>query len=142
MADDMGYSDLGCYGGEINTPNIDQLAQSGVRFTQIHNCPRCSPTRASLMTGNYPQAVGINYLGESLDKNAATIAEVLKESGYHTGMAGKWHLSQTKTLDDPAKQMEWLAHRIDHGPFAPLETYPCNRGFEEHWGTIWAVVDY
>ncbi len=142
MLDDSGYSDLGCYGGEIQTPNIDQLAQTGMRFTQMHNCARCCPTRASLLTGLYPQSAGINGMGVNLNMNAATIAEVLKENGYHTGMTGKWHLSTTKALKDKTEHLRWLAHRADHGPFSPLENYPCNRGFEEHWGVIWGVVDY
>ena len=142
MLDDMGYSDLGCYGGEIQTPNIDKLAKTGVRFTQMHNCARCCPTRASLMTGIYPQAAGINGMGVNLNMNAATIAEVLKENGYHTGMTGKWHLSTTKGLDNKNEQLRWLAHRSDHGSFSPLGNYPCNRGFEEHWGVIWGVINF
>ncbi len=142
MLDDMGFSDLGCYGGEIQTPNIDNLAAEGVRFMQMHNCARCCPTRASLLTGHYPQKAGINGMGVNLSMNAATIAEVLKENGYHTGMTGKWHLSRTKPVDDPMEQLRWMAHRVDYGPFSPLENYPCNRGFEEHWGVIWGVVNY
>jgi arylsulfatase len=140
--DDMGYSDLGCYGGEVQTPNIDNLAVTGIRFTQMHNCARSCPSRGSLMTGLYAQAAGINGMGVNLNLNAATIAEVLKDNGYHTGMVGKWHLSDTKSLKDPKEQLRWLAHRTEHGPFAPLWSYPCNRGFEEHWGTIWGVVNY
>ena len=142
MLDDMGYSDLGCYGGEIQTPNMDYLAVKGVRFTQMHNCARCCPTRASLLTGHYPQQAGINGMGVNLSMNTATIAEVLKQAGYHTGMTGKWHLSQTKPLENPDAQLQWLANRTNNGPFSPLENYPCNRGFEEHWGVIWGVVNY
>lgn len=142
LADDMGYSDLGCYGGEIHTPNLDQLAKSGVRFTQFYNCARCCPTRGSLLTGQYPQSVGIRGMGVNLNRNAATIAEVLKSNGYHTGMTGKWHLSLTKPLDNKEEHLRWLAHRSEHGPFSPLENYPCNRGFEEHYGFIWGVVNY
>jgi len=142
MVDDMGFSDLGCYGGEINTPNIDKLAEEGIRFTQMHNCARCCPTRAALLTGQYPQKAGINGMGVNLSMNTATIAEVLQENGYHTGMTGKWHLSTTRGMDDHIQQLEWLAHRRENGPFSPLENYPCNRGFDEHWGVIWGVVDY
>ncbi len=142
MVDDMGFSDLGCYGGEIQTPNIDQLASEGVKFTQMYNCARCCPTRASLMTGHYPQAAGIDGMGVSLNKNAATIAEILKDNGYHTGMTGKWHLSETKALSNSEEHLKWLAHQVDYSPFAPVDTYPYNRGFEEHWGTIWGVVNY
>ncbi|MFB6342750.1 sulfatase-like hydrolase/transferase [Saccharicrinis sp. FJH62] len=142
MADDMGYSDLGCYGGEIQTPNIDSLAASGIRFTQMYNCARCCPTRGSLLTGQYPQNIGITGMGVNLDMNAATIAEVLRDNGYHTGMTGKWHLSETKALSSSSEHLKWLAHQVDYSPFAPVETYPSNRGFEEHYGVIWGVVDY
>ncbi len=142
LLDDMGYSDLGCYGGEIRTPNIDRLAAEGVRFTQMHNSARCCPTRASLLTGQHPQAAGINGMGVNLSMNTATIAEVLKANGYRTGMTGKWHLSTTKALPDKNEHLRWLAHRSEHGPFSPLENYPCNRGFQEHWGVIWGVVNY
>jgi arylsulfatase A-like enzyme len=142
MADDLGYSDIGCYGGEIQTPNLDELAKKGMRFTQFYNAARCCPTRASLLTGKYPHQVGLAQNGRTLFRNAATIAEVLKENGYHTGMAGKWHLSQTKRLDDPEEQLRWLSHQKDEDSFAPIESYPYNRGFEEHWGVIWGVVNY
>ena len=142
MADDLGYSDIGCYGGEIETPNLDGLAAEGVRFTQFHNAARCCPTRASLLTGKYPHQVGLDKNGQSLSANAATIAEVLKANGYHTGMAGKWHLSETKGLESKDEQLLWLSHRKDSSIFAPLETYPSNRGFEQHWGVIWGVVNF
>ncbi|MGM0377409.1 MAG: arylsulfatase [Bacteroidota bacterium] len=142
MTDDMGYSDLGCYGGEIETPNIDGLAQQGIRFTQMYNAARCCPSRASLLTGHYAQNAGIDGMGVNLARNTPTIAEILKDYDYHTGMTGKWHLSETQPLDEHEKQLNWLANRTDHGPFAPLETYPSNRGFEEHWGVIWGVVNF
>lgn len=142
LTDDMGYSDLGCYGGEIQTPNIDRLAAQGIRFTQFYNCARCCPSRASLLTGQYAQKAGINAMGVNLNRNAATIAEVLKANNYHTGMVGKWHLSTTKALENNKEHLRWLAHRSDHGPFSPLANYPCNRGFEEHYGVIWGVVNY
>jgi arylsulfatase A-like enzyme len=105
MADDLGYSDLGCYGSEIQTPNIDKLASTGIRFTQFYNAARCCPSRASLLTGQYPHKVGINGMGVNLNRNAATIAEVLKENGYHTGMTGKWHLSLTKALENKEEHL-------------------------------------
>ena len=86
MADDMGFSDIGCYGGEVRTPNLDGLARRGIRFTQCYNNAKCGPTRASLLTGMYSQQVG-----EGRMSKAVTIAEVLKGAGYRTLMAGKWH---------------------------------------------------
>ena len=142
MVDDMGYSDPGCYGGEINTPNIDKLAENGVRFTQFYNASRCCPTRASLLTGLYPHQVGLTHNGNSLTKNCVTIAEALKEAGYNTGMTGKWHLSKTLARSDRNEQLSWLAHKADYGIFGPLDSYPCNRGFDEHWGIIWGVVNF
>ncbi len=142
MADDLGYSDIGCYGGEIHTPNLDGLAANGIRFTQFYNAARCCPTRAALLTGKYPHQVGLDRNGQTLSRNAATIAEILKENGYHTGMAGKWHLSRTEALKNHEEQLLWLSHRLDSSIFAPVESYPHNRGFEEHWGVIWGVVDY
>jgi len=101
LADDLGYSDLGCYGGEIRTPNLDALAAGGLRYTQIYNCTRCCPSRASLLTGLYPHQAGIGamtgdqgqpgYRG-SLQPNCVTFAQVLKTAGYRTAMVGKWHV--------------------------------------------------
>jgi arylsulfatase A-like enzyme len=101
LADDLGYSDLACYGGEIRTPHLDALAAGGLRFTQFYNCTRCCPSRASLLTGLYPHQAGIGdmtgdqgqpgYRG-SLQPNCVTFAQVLKRAGYQTAMAGKWHV--------------------------------------------------
>ncbi|QDT45227.1 Arylsulfatase [Gimesia alba] len=121
LADDLGYSDLGCYGGEIKTPHIDALAAGGVRFTQLYNSARCCPTRASLMTGLYPSQAGIGdfttpkpnrkrgpgYLGR-LNNRCATLAEVLKPAGYGCYYVGKWHMHP--------------------------ETGPIKRGFDEFYG--------
>ncbi|MDO5571331.1 MAG: arylsulfatase [Bacteroidales bacterium] len=148
LADDLGYSDLGCYGGEINTPNIDMLAKEGLRFNSFYNTSRSCPTRASLLTGLYQHQAGIGrmtfndnlpgYKG-TLSHNAVTIAEVLKDNGYHTGMIGKWHIAETPLRKD---QREWLAHHVYHEEFADKVNYPVNRGFENFYGTIYGVVDY
>lgn len=142
MADDLGYSDLGCYGGEIKTPHLDELASNGIRFTQFYNAARCCPSRASLLTGKYPHQVNLALNGRDLAKDAPTIAEVLRESGYNTGMTGKWHLSQTRGIGNHERQLKWLSHQTDSTVYAPLDTYPVNRGFDEHWGVIWGVVNY
>src|SRR5438105_2471986 len=109
LVDDMGYSDIGCYGGEIHTPNLDKLAQEGVRFTQFHNTARCCPTRAALLTGLYPHQAGVGHMTEEhrdaqgrvlpgysgrLNDQCLTIAEALKGAGYFTAMSGKWHVGQ------------------------------------------------
>ena len=144
VVDDMGYSDLGCFGGEVESPNLDALAASGMRFTQFYNSGRSCPSRAQLMTGRYAQTVGITGMGQSLTRDCVTIPEVLREAGYHTGMSGKWHLSLTKGIGNKEDQMKWLSHQstFNNRPFAPIETYPCNRGFDQHWGTIWGVTDH
>jgi arylsulfatase A-like enzyme len=105
LVDDMGFSDLGCYGGEIETPNLDALAGGGLRFTQFYNTARCSTTRASLLTGLYPHQAGMGYLDGlklpqsrgthgRLHDRCVTMAEVLGGAGYHTSIVGKWHLGQ------------------------------------------------
>ena len=108
VADDLGFSDLGCYGGEIDTPNLDQLAGEGMRFTQFYNCAVCVTTRAALYTGMYPRL----GTGKLLQPNMVTIGAVLKKAGYQTAMTGKWHLGS-----------------------AP-ETQPINRGFDEYYGLL------
>lgn len=105
LVDDMGFSDIGCYGGEIPTPNIDQLAANGLRFTQFYNTGRCCPTRASLLTGLYSHQAGIGamtadqgvagYRGR-LNEDCTTFAEVLRGAGYFTAMSGKWHVGQNQ----------------------------------------------
>jgi arylsulfatase A-like enzyme len=127
MADDMGYSDIGCYGGEIKTPNLNRLTDRGIRFTHFHNQARCCPTRASLLTGLYPHQTGIGhmmtdrgvdgYRGD-LNKNCVTIAEVLKLAGYSAYMSGKWHV--TRFLENDGPKHNW----------------PLQRGFDRYFGTI------
>ncbi len=107
LADDLGFSDLGCYGGEIRTPNLDALAADGLRFTQCYNCSRCCPSRAALLTGLYPHQAGVGSMTTSrpgrgegyrgaLNEHCATIAEVLGAVGYRTAAAGKWHVSDAE----------------------------------------------
>ncbi|WP_039865979.1 sulfatase-like hydrolase/transferase [Pedobacter sp. BAL39] len=151
LADDLGYSDLGAYGGEIQTPNIDFLANQGLKFKNFYNTSRCCPTRAALLTGLYNHEAGIGqmtaktqkpgYLGRLTD-HAVTLAEVLKASGYHTAMSGKWHVSNTSEQKDPAAQLNWLNHQETHPYFSPIDQYPTNRGFERYFGTIWGVIDF
>ena len=103
LVDDMGFSDLGCYGSEISTPNLDGLAANGLRFTQFYNTARCCPSRASLLTGLYPHQAGVGWMTHDqglpgyrgqLNDNCVTIAEVLRNAGYFTAMSGKWHVGQ------------------------------------------------
>ena len=131
MLDDMGYSDLGCYGGEIETPNIDTLAKNGVKFSQFYNSGRCCPTRASMLTGLYPHRSGVGHMASrdygfkgykgELRPEAATIAENLKAAGYDTWMAGKWHLS-----------INWSQDGSKHN-------WPLQRGFDKFYGTLIAA---
>jgi len=123
MSDDMGYSDIGCYGSEIQTPVLDSLAANGLRFTQFYNTARCCPTRACLLTGLYPHQSGVGWMMSnqrtegyqgSLHRNCRTIAEVLRTAGYSTYMTGKWHVTP------PNRKEHW----------------PLQRGFDRFYGTI------
>ena len=129
MSDDMGYSDIGCYGGEIRTPNLDRLANDGLRFTQFYNTARCCPTRACLLTGLYPHQAGVGHMMEDrgfdgyrgdLNRNCVTIAEVLREAGYNTYLAGKWHATKITRPRNDGDKYNW----------------PPQRGFDRFYGTI------
>ena len=148
LADDLGYSDLGCFGGEVHTPNLDALAADGLRFTNFYNDARCCPTRSSLLTGLYPHQAGVGAMSQrtklpaysgALKPTAPTIAEVLKQDGYKTAMFGKWHVSNT--LQRP-QHMQDLNRKRFPEVFSPIEQYPTRRGFDEYYGSIWGVVDY
>ncbi|WP_114778539.1 arylsulfatase [Botryobacter ruber] len=151
MADDMGYSDLGCYGGEIQTPNLDNLAKEGLRFNQFYNTSRCCPTRAALMTGLYNHQAGIGNMNADqgvpgyrgfLTENTVTLAEVLKSAGYQTGMVGKWHLSNTEEKKPKEEHLRWQANQVSYPLFSPLEQYPTSRGFDKYYGNMWGVVNF
>ncbi|SED78114.1 arylsulfatase [Ruania alba] len=125
VADDLGFSDIGCYGGEIDTPVLDGLGRAGTRFSQFYCSPRCSPSRASLLTGLHPHQVGVGILtGDErphgypgdLDANCATLPERLRDAGYGTYLSGKWHLSA----------------EVD----SPQSSWPTRRGFERFFGTL------
>jgi arylsulfatase len=129
LSDDMGFSDIGCYGSEINTPTLDSLAKNGLRFAQFYNTARCCPTRASLITGLYPHQANVGHMtgrntnapepyAGDLSRKAVTIAEALKPAGYGTYMVGKWHV----TSHDEAK--------------ADNHNWPLQRGFDKFYGTI------
>ena len=134
MSDDMGYSDIGCYGSEIATPNLDALATRGVRFARFYNNARCCPTRASLMTGLYPHQAGMGHMTTQdagyegyrgvLNRRSVTIAEALRPSGYRTYMTGKWHLTSA------------LGRNGDR------QTWPLGRGFEKYYGIIAGAANY
>jgi arylsulfatase A-like enzyme len=119
LADDLGYSDLGCYGGEIRTPTLDSLAANGLRFTRCYNSSRCCPSRASLLTGLYPHQAGIGrfvgggklpgYLGRLSDR-CATMAEVLEPAGYSTYACGKWHVNDPPPTERGFREFYGFVH--------------------------------
>jgi arylsulfatase len=139
MVDDLGYSDFGCYGSEIQTPNIDKLASNGLRLTQFYNTAKCHSSRMSLLSGQYSR-----YAGESDFRNAVTIAQVLGKSGYSTSMAGKWHLDKQPT--DYGFEQYWghLSGATDF--FVGDDTFRKNgevwNEFDEDFYTTDANVDY
>ncbi len=135
LSDDMGFSDLGCYGGEIATPHLDALAADGLRFTQFYNTARCCPTRASLLTGLYPHQAGVGHMMEdrgitfpgyrgNLNNACRTIPEVLKSTGYRNYAVGKWHVTRFSGKD------------------GPKDNWPLARGFDRYYGTIHGAGSY
>ncbi|WP_309398525.1 arylsulfatase [Cerasicoccus maritimus] len=133
LNDDMGYSDLGCYGGEVDTPNLNSLAENGLRYTQFYNTARCCPSRASLLTGLHPHQADIGhmtnnddvdgYLGD-LSPRSVTIAEALKPAGYRNYASGKWHITRHIQND------------------APKHNWPLQRGFDDYFGIIGGAANY
>jgi arylsulfatase A-like enzyme len=144
MGDDIGYSDLGAMGGEIDTPNLDALARRSVRLSNFYNMSRCCPSRASLLTGRYPHRVlALGENGNSLSKDVPTVAEELRDAGYATTMVGKWHLTAAVPIKDRNEQLKWLNHQAYFDrDFGDRSTYPAARGFQHHWGTIWGIENY
>ena len=147
LADDMGYSDLGCYGSEINTPNIDSLASKGIRFSQMYNSARCCPSRAALLTGLNPQQTGVGHMVSTfgqpnsitvpayqgyLNETSATIAEVLKTNGYNTYMSGKWHVGGGYDLTDAST---W-------NPGDKTHPTPTQRGFDRFFGIVAGAANF
>ena len=133
LNDDMGYSDIGCYGGEVRTPHLDELASGGLRFTQFYNTARCCPSRASLLTGLHPHQAGVGHMmGDDgldgyrgdLNNRCVAIAEVLQSAGYNTYMSGKWHVSR------------------HIAPDGPKHSWPCQRGFDRYYGIITGAANY
>lgn len=133
LNDDMGFSDLGCYGGEIDTPNLNALAAGGLRYTQFYNTARCCPSRASLLTGLHPHQADIGHMTEDfgidgylgdLGPDTVTIAEVLKQAGYWTCMSGKWHV--TRHISPTGSKHNW----------------PCQRGFDDFYGILNGCGNY
>jgi arylsulfatase len=131
VADDMGYSDLGCYGGEIATPTLDRLGRAGARLSRFYNTTRCSPSRASLLTGLHPHQTGIGILTNddrpdgypgSLNDRCVTLAEALRAAGYATCLSGKWHLASDF--------------------WTPSDAWPTRRGFERFFGTLSGCGSY
>jgi len=131
LNDDMGYSDIGCYGGEVRTPHLDALAAGGLRYTQFYNTARCCPSRASLLTGLHPHQADVGhmmnddgldgYVGD-LNRDTVTLAEALKRGGYATYMSGKWHV--TRHVD------------------GPKHNWPLQRGFDAFYGIITGAANY
>ncbi len=132
MSDDMGFADIGCYGSEVDTPNLNRLAANGLRYTQFYNTARCCPTRACLLTGLYPHQAGVGHMMNDrgvdgyrgdLNQNCVTIAQVLKPAGYSTYMSGKYHVTPFHNNDSK-------------------HNWPLQRGFDRFFGTIHGAGSY
>lgn len=141
LADDMGFADLGCWGSEIRTPNIDRLATGGIKYTQMYNSARCCPSRAALLTGLNPQQAGVGHMTDNygtpeyqgyLGENCVTIAEALSTAGYETLMSGKWHVGGPYDLQRPDS---WT-------PGEPGSPTPRQRGFDKFFGTLIGAGNY
>ncbi len=136
LCDDLGYSDLGCYGSEISTPHIDQMAAEGLRYTNFHVNPMCSPTRASLLTGLNPHDAGVGHVAHGdpgfpgyaleLTDHCATVAEIFRDSGYSTMMLGKWHLCKES----------------DKHPAGNRNSWPLQRGFDQFYGILGGFTNF
>ncbi len=136
MCDDVGYSDVGCYGSEIPTPNIDRIAAEGLRYRDYHATPMCSPTRASLLTGLEPHRAGVGHVTHSdpgfpgyameLTPLAPTLPELLRDAGYQTLMVGKWHLTKDSQVNDAGDRSSW----------------PLQRGFDRYYGFLDAFTNF
>lgn len=135
MSDDMGISDIGCYGSEIETPRLDKLASEGVRFTQFYNMARCCPSRAALLTGLAPHQAGVGHMlmgypggppgySDHLSTDSVTMGEVMKSAGYNTYMVGKWHVARAISPD------------------GPKDSWPLQRGFNKFYGIITGAGNY
>ena len=142
LADDMGFSDIGCFGSEIKTPHLNAMAEEGIRFSQMYNCARCCPTRASILTGLYPHQAGVGHMiadlgvGKAyqgyLSDDCVTIAEALKPAGYSTFYCGKWHTAPGL----PVKGSPAVAPGKEKNP------YPLSRGFDRFYGTLAGCGNY
>jgi len=136
LADDLGFSDLGCYGSDIETPEFDRLAEEGLRFTNYHSMPMCSPTRAALLTGTNSHLAGVGHVAHSdpgfpgyamdLADDVATAAEIFRDCGWATFMVGKWHLAKD-------------SHTSAAGP---MHSWPCQRGFGRFYGILDAFTNF
>ncbi|MGI8708965.1 MAG: sulfatase-like hydrolase/transferase, partial [Actinomycetota bacterium] len=136
LCDDLGYSDVGCFGSEIPTPNVDRLAREGVRYTNFHVTPQCSPTRASLLTGLNPHQAGFGTTAQidpgfpgyamELPADSVTLAEVLRDNGYATLAVGKWHLCKQADLSEAGSKHSW----------------PLQRGFDRFYGNLEPFTHY